>query len=237
MPSAWVAATMAAIAVALWVAPAPRSRLRELQARAASAFDPLRACTRFAQRLPFGPPARRRRQDERIATIEALAALAAELRSGAPGSVALVRTGAGQWPRAIITITQGGSPREVAQALLDDAEGRPALRPLAAAWSLTVSTGMAVAPLVEGIVDVVRAQEGVRGELQAQLAGPRATGRMLAALPIFAIIIGFVLGADPLTWLLTTAQGLLCLIGGLGLTTAGLLWIGALGRRVERHLP
>ena len=59
-----------------------------------------------------------------------------------------------------------------------------------------------------------RSSEDVRVDLEGQLAGPRATARMLALLPLVGIGFGMMLGSDPLSWLLGTTPGRLCLPGG-----------------------
>jgi tight adherence protein B len=73
-------------------------------------------------------------------------------------------------------------------------------------------------------------------QLEAQLAGPRATARMLATLPLIGLAMGMLMGADPLQWLLGTAPGLLCLLGGALLTVAGMAWTGRIATAVERQL-
>jgi tight adherence protein B len=60
------------------------------------------------------------------------------------------------------------------------------------------------------------------------LAGARSTARILAALPIFGIALGYSLGARPLTFLTATPAGWLCLAAGLGLTALGLHWTSRL---------
>ena len=229
-----IAAALSAGAAALLVTPSPHARLPQFAGTADA--NPWLALVRRIRTVPFGPSERRRQRQRRVATIEALAALAAELVAGASMSAALRRCGAEHWPVTSAVIDRHGSPLDAARALGRDAERTPMLRPLAAAWPLAANAGMSMAPIVEGIAQWARAQEDVRDELQAQLAGPRATGRMLAALPVFAMLIGFALGADPIVWLLSTPLGLLCLVAGLAFTGCGLAWLGALSRRVERQL-
>src|SRR5690606_3889430 len=76
------------------------------------------------------------------------------------------------------------------------------------------------APLAE-VVDVVVAgiAETVEAEnlRRAALAGPRATARLLAWLPLAGVGLGAVLGADPVAVLLGGGPGGLCLVGGLAL--------------------
>ncbi len=188
-----------------------------------------------AGRVGFGPASRRRRGRDRAATIEALGALAAELAAGQPPATALVRA-AGEppvWPHATAAVRMGG---EVPAALRLDGTGRPALRQLAACWQVAAQTGSGLASSVDQLARSSRRAEQVRGELEAQLAAPRATARLLAGLPLVGVAFGVLLGADPLGWLLGSAAGRLCLAGGVALTVAGAWWTGRIAARVERLL-
>ena len=81
-----------------------------------------------------------------------------------------------------------------------------------------------------------RAAEDVRVDLEGQLAGPRASARLLAGLPFVGIAFGMMLGSDPLAWLLTSLPGRACLLVGLVLTALGTWWTGRIAQRVERLL-
>jgi len=234
------AAVLSALAVAGLIRPPAGRRLVSYSASAGDRGALMRRRLQRLSQLPFGPAARRRREAARSATVEALAALAAELQAGAPAAQALRRAGPRQWPTAAAAVDRGAAPQDVVRALHRDAqlggESASMLRALAMAWGLTATSGMALAPMVSGIAAWARAQEDVRGEVQAQLAAPRATGRMLAVLPAFALAAGLAFGADPLGWLLGTPVGLACLLGGLALIGCGLAWMGHLSSRVERRL-
>ncbi|CAM5783873.1 type II secretion system F family protein [Cellulomonas persica] len=87
------------------------------------------------------------------------------------------------------------------------------------------------APLVgvlERVTESLAADAAERDDLEAALAGPRATARVLGWLPLLGVALGTLLGADPVGVLLG---------GGLG-TTAGLLGVLLLvvGRRWTAHL-
>lgn len=185
-------------------------------------------------RLPGGRArAARRRED----TIEAVGALAAELQAGQPVRSALLRAFADApvAPRALAAARWGG---DVAAALAADADalGQPVLRSLAACWSVAEGSGAGLAAAVDRMVVTARAAEAVRTQLQAHLAAPRATSRMLAGLPLIGLVMGMALGGDPLAWLVSTPAGLGCLTLGIGLTLAGLAWTRRIALRVERLL-
>jgi tight adherence protein B len=171
-------------------------------------------------------------RDDSVA-LNALAALAAELRAGQPPVSALQRTGAQVWPRAAAAAYLGG---DLTQALRADAMSQPALRGLAACWEITARTGSGMAVTVQRLADSVRATQETRVQLRTQLAGPRATARMLAALPLIGILLGHLLGADPIAWLLGSPFGIAVLSLAAACTGIGWWWMSRIASHVERQL-
>ncbi|WP_200902347.1 type II secretion system F family protein [Protofrankia coriariae] len=102
------------------------------------------------------------------------------------------------------------------------------MRQLAAAWRVSQHAGIPLAPLANRLAAVVRAERERDGEVATALAGPRASGRLVASLPVAGIALGVLLGVSPLTVLLGTRAGALCLVVGLALDLAGLAWINRL---------
>jgi tight adherence protein B len=111
--------------------------------------------------------------------------------------------------------------------------GAGGLARLAAVWSLSQQAGAGLADGCEQIADWLRADESVRREVAAQLAGPRASARLLAFLPALGILLGTGLGARPLDVLLGTPYGLGCLVLGAALVALGWWWTERLARAVE----
>lgn len=186
-------------------------------------------------RLGFGPGARRRLGVNRARVVQALSALAAELESGRPPSAALISAG-GQpsaWPVAAAATRLG---EDVASALLRDAKEAPVLRQLSACWQVATATGTGLSAAVTRLAASARTAEDVRVNLEGQLAGPRATARMLALLPLIGLGFGMMMGADPLAWLFGTPPGLACLTAGVGLTVLGTVWTGRIAAAVEKLL-
>ena len=56
------------------------------------------------------------------------------------------------------------------------------------------------------------------------MAGARATAAILASLPLLSVLMGQLIGARPIAFLLGGHAGGWLLVGGLGLVCAGLLW-------------
>jgi len=202
--------------------PAVRERLRALSAWSVA-------------RIGLGPASRRRRAAERMRVIQALGALSAELEVGQSPRAALARVGGepSVWPAADGAVRLGG---DVADALAVDAGRDPLLAHLAACWRVGAESGTGLAAAVARLTATARAAEDVRVDLEGQLAGPRATARLLALLPGVGIAFGMMLGSDPLAWLLTSTPGRACLLAGLGLTAVGTWWTGRIASRVERLL-
>ena len=228
--TAFVAAVLAAAAMALVIPADQARRLRAVTGAPVarpSAWSRLHAMAR--SRVP-GASARRRRR-----VIEACAALASELRSGQPMRSALPSALDGVAPHAVGAARWGG---DVPEALRRDAEAdrMPLWRSVAACWEVSESSGAGLAVALERLTAAARSAEEVRVQLQAHLAAPRATARMLALLPAIGILLGMSLGGDPLGWLLGTTIGRLCLLGGVVLTGLGLWWVHRIAASVERDL-
>ena len=167
--------------------------------------------------------------------VQALAALAAELEAGHPPGEALRRAGGDPcvWPVARAALHLDG---DVPSALEADARHHPVLGHLAACWRVAADSGAGLAASVARLAAASRSAEDVRVDLEAQLAGPRATARLLALLPIVGIGFGMLMGTDPVAWLVGATAGRACLVGGIGLTLAGTWWTGRIAARVERLL-
>lgn len=193
---------------------------------------------RLRQR-PWQVPRRRNRRAVRTpeAIEEMLSAFRDELLSGAALRPAFERAaqaaGGGVCPEALAVCRMGG---QVPPALRSDAAGEPILLSLAALWQVCEGSGGALAAAVDRLVVGARQAGRVRLEVRAQLAGPRATMRILALLPLIGLVMGLLMGADPLGFLLGSVWGWLCLAAAVALEAAGLFWVRALVRRIEAQI-
>ena len=66
------------------------------------------------------------------------------------------------------------------------------------------------------------------------LAGPQTSAQMLAWLPLIGVVLGSVLGAKPLHFLLSTTAGRFVFVLGLACEIAGIVWVRALCARAEK---
>ena len=182
---------------------------------------------------------RRRRTQMRAALRESLSEVVADVRAGQPPARALTRAladrDAGLAPRTLAAARWGG---DIVGALRDDsrAAAQPLLASAAACWSVAATQGAGLADALDRLVAQDRRAEEVRRQLEAHLAAPRATARMLALLPAFGLVLGIAVGGDPVGWLLGTPIGVACLVLGLLLIALGLLWATHIAARTERLL-
>ncbi len=182
---------------------------------------------------------RRQRTRVRGELRDALAEVVADIRAGQPPERALARALAERdgaiAPRTLAATRWGG---DVPDALRDDARGssQPLLASAAACWSVAATQGAGLADSLDRLVTQDRRAEEVRRQLEAHLAAPRATARMLALLPAFGLLLGMAVGGDPLGWLLGTPLGLACMVLGLSLVVAGLTWASRIVARTEHLL-
>lgn len=102
--------------------------------------------------------------------------------------------------------------------------GREGLRELAAAWQVAEQTGASMATTLVAVAERLAAELSLRGTVQAELSAPRATGRLLAVLPLAGLGLGYLLGGDPVGFLTSSWFGQLCLALGAALGCAGLVW-------------
>lgn len=234
-------AVLAAAAVAVaWIVirtrPDQRSRL---QAIAPTASSGTRAGAGRWRRL--GSRWKRRQQSVagEAATVEAVFALAAELRAGRPPSRALslvaAQAGVLSEPLAIAAgAVASGAPAGDELRRLAHEPGCAGWRGVAAAWDVTSNAGGPVAEVLNRLGEVLDLERNARTALAAAMAGSRATMVLLAALPMFGIAMGQALGARPLHLLLHRPLGWMLLAAAIVLDASGMLWTRVIIRRALR---
>lgn len=162
----------------------------------------------------------------RAQTTAALDLLAAELRAGILPAHALAAL-ADEAPAlrpAAAAAAHGGDV--VAALLVASAEpGAGALADLAGAWHVADRAGAPLADVLDRVATTVRDDAEVDRDVQAEAAPARATGRLMAVLPLLGLSLGAGMGADPLHVLTRTVAGASCLAGGLALACVGIAWV------------
>jgi tight adherence protein B len=177
--------------------------------------------------------ARRRRHQ---AVVGLCGALAAELSAGLPSHTAVARA-CRDWPEFARVEQAARLGGDIPGALRSLAElpGADGLRVLAAGWAVATHSGASLARVLDRLVDTLRDEAAAQAEVDAALEPPRATARLLAALPLFGVVLGTAMGADPLAILVGTGFGRACLLIGLLLAVAGVAWVERLAAAVSRR--
>lgn len=168
----------------------------------------------------------------RTSATDACATLAAQVRVGRTPAEALIAA-AEDCPllaQAASTQALGGDVVAVWQAQ-SRRRGCGGLADLARAWAISTQTGAPMAATLERVADGMASEEAVRTVVAGELAGPRATGKIMAVLPVVGLALGYALGGDPVGFLLGGPLGWGCLVGGALLAAAGVLWVEALAHR------
>ncbi len=182
-------------------------------------------------------PGRRRRARTPESIAELIAGFRDELVAGAALRPAFERAavsaGSHVCPQAVAVSQMGG---QVPAALREDARGDPLLLSLAALWQVCEGSGGALAAALDRLVDGARQTAAVRREISSQLAGPRATMRVLAVLPGFGMLLGLGIGVNPLGFLLGSFVGWCCLTVAMLLEVAGVVWMRRLVGSIEDRL-
>jgi tight adherence protein B len=171
----------------------------------------------------------RRRRAE---VAQACAALAAQLRVGQVPSVALA-TAAEDHPvlrEARDAQDLGGDVVRVWRVQARQA-GAIGLLELARAWQVSGQTGAPMSAALEQVAAALAAEQDLRAVVAGELSAPRATGKVMAVLPGCGVALGYLLGGEPIGWLLGGPLGWGCLLAGAVLACLGVLWIEALARR------
>lgn len=121
----------------------------------------------------------------------------------------------------------------VHNALLQDAQTSKfsGLEQLAVAWELSQETGAPLASLVEQIIFTFEEMEKRRALIHTETAGVKATVYVLAALPLIGMFLAAMLGINVITWFFTGLFGFGCLLAGVLLELAGIVWV----RRMIAH--
>jgi len=175
---------------------------------------------------------------ERSGAVEAVSALASELRAGrAPAEALGVAAGVaeGGFAAAVAGASRalqvGADPARVLRQAAETSAAGTALRGLAACLQVCAGSGGSLARATETVAEALRAEHEQRLAVEAELAGPRATALLLASLPVAGTLLAAGLGARPLHVLLATTAGGACLVLGVLLDLAGLWWTDRLVRR------
>ncbi|MFJ8625972.1 type II secretion system F family protein [Kitasatospora sp. NPDC093550] len=180
------------------------------------------------------------------AVVELCAGLAGELRGGATPEQALHlvttriaadpdgRRGLGEEPLARLAAGRYGGDVPAAFHLLAELPGGSGAAAIAACWRVAADSGAGLAAALDRVAEALRGERALAEEIAGELAGPRTTIAVLAALPGAGLLLGAALGARPVAVLLHTPAGLGCLVAGALLEGLGVLWTASIVRSAAR---
>ncbi|WP_018654093.1 type II secretion system F family protein [Actinomadura flavalba] len=166
----------------------------------------------------------------RTAAIELCDGMGAELVAGRTPEEAFELAAASGHPQLAARLRDAEVHPDPIERLerLAGTPGAEGLRLIAACWRIGSEKGGTLGTVLDGLAAALRDEEAQRAEVATQLAGPRATARLLAGLPLLGLAMAAAMGANPLSFLFGTPPGLLCLTIGLTLNATGLWWTNRL---------
>jgi tight adherence protein B len=95
---------------------------------------------------------------------------------------------------------------------------------LAVCWQLAGDHGLAIATLMRAAQRDIAERQRFSARVSSSMAGARATAAILAGLPVLGVLMGQLIGASPLSFLLSGHAGGWLLVVGSALACGGLLW-------------
>jgi tight adherence protein B len=184
---------------------------------------------------------RRRRSDEGRALETALDVLVGELNVGAHPvqafTVAAAESGGtvGESFRAVAARARLGAD---VPAGLHSVAAASALSTqwdrLAVTWQLAADHGLTMSTLMRAAQRDIIARQRFSARVTVGMAGARTTAAILAGLPALGVLLGQMLGADPVGFLLGGGTGGWLLVVGVSLACCGLRWADHI---TDRLLP
>ncbi|MEE4024447.1 type II secretion system protein F [Gordonia sp. PKS22-38] len=176
---------------------------------------------------------RSRRHDREVADLlRALSVMIAELSVGATppracaSAAAEIRSSDGHSDAVADGLAAMASRAELGGDVVVDARAGHDLawHRIAVSWQMADRHGLPMIELLESARSDLLARQQFAARTRAGLAGPRATATVLAGLPVIGVILGQMMGADPLTVLLGGGVGGILLNLGTVLSIAGWAW-------------
>ena len=172
-----------------------------------------------------------RRAAESAALQGALDVLVGELRVGAhPVAAFGVAAGEIDGPvaeslRAVAARARLGADVAAGLHSMADGSSMPAhWERLALCWRLAQEHGLSIATLMQTAQRDIVARERFTARVAAGMTGARTTAAVLAGLPLLGVGLGELIGARPLSFLLSNGAGGWLLVVGVTLACGGLLW-------------
>jgi tight adherence protein B len=177
---------------------------------------------------------RRRLRERRIQVSEAIGLMSAELRGGILPQRVLTGLAA-EFDFLVPAAHAADLGGDVSAALrvAADQTGAELLGELAGAWLVAERAGAPLSRVLDRLEETARDDLEIEREVESGLAPARATGRLMAVLPVFGLALGSGMGGDPVAVLTGTLPGVLCLAAGCALACAGVAWVERIAAGAE----
>lgn len=104
---------------------------------------------------------------------------------------------------------------------------------VAAAWDVATTVGAPLAEVLRSLAETMRDTASAADDVRIALAEPAGTARLLMWMPLAGLLLGFALGFDTLSVLVTNPIGTACLVAGLLLVLGARMWTRRLLRRAQ----
>ncbi|MGA8988348.1 type II secretion system F family protein [Aeromicrobium sp.] len=180
----------------------------------------------FTTRLWRAERRRKAVRARRCEVAEAVGVMVAELRSGMLPQRVLIGLAADfDFLAPASRAARLGGDVPVALRASATEPGAELLDELAGAWQVADRAGAPLAQVLERLEETARGDQEIAWEVESGLAPARATGRLMAVLPVFGLALGSGMGGDPLAVLTGTLPGVLCLSAGCALACWGVAWV------------
>jgi tight adherence protein B len=173
----------------------------------------------------------RRAMDESRELETAIDVLVGELRIGAhPAQAFAVAADETAGPvaqscRAVAARARLGADVTAGLSGVAEASALPAQwNRLAVCWQLASQHGLAMSTLMRAAQHDIAERQRFSGQVTSAMAGARATAAILAGLPVLSVVLGQLIGAEPVAFLLAGHAGGWLLVVGVTLVCSGLLW-------------
>jgi tight adherence protein B len=105
---------------------------------------------------------------------------------------------------------------------------------IAVCWNLAARHGLAISTLMTAAHRDLADRQRFADRVDSGLAGARATATILAVLPVLGVLLGELVGAAPVRFLLDGGAGGWLLVAGVALGCAGAAWSGHI---IDRLVP
>ncbi|MCL2803881.1 MAG: type II secretion system F family protein [Micrococcales bacterium] len=136
-----------------------------------------------------------------------------------------------------------GSEKGAGQGGLEAWAGQVASGPLAtyatavcAIDQISTSVGCAIGDMLTSLIESIQAHQDTAEAMEAAVAGPKASARMLQFLPLAGLGLGLIMGVNVLAVLSDAGPGTLALVVGLTLMLLGRAWSSLLLRRAAGRI-